>query len=58
MVYEHLFAAIAADLADVITPEIAEAWTEVYWLMADALIKLEKDLYASQANHKMWMPGV
>ncbi|YCK81179.1 FAD-binding oxidoreductase [Arthrobacter sp. D3-18] len=56
VVYEHLFAAIAADLADVITPEIAEAWTEVYWLMADALIKLEKDLYAAQANNKMWMP--
>ncbi len=56
VVYEHLFAAIAADLSDVITPEIAEAWTEVYWLMADALIKLEKDLYASQSNDKMWMP--
>ncbi|WP_026547686.1 globin domain-containing protein [Paenarthrobacter nicotinovorans] len=56
VVYEHLFAAIAADLAEVITPGIAEAWTEVYWLMADALIKLEKDLYASQANSKMWMP--
>ncbi len=56
VVYEHLFAAIAADLAEVITPEIAEAWTEVYWLMADALIKLEKDLYASQSNGKMWMP--
>jgi len=56
VVYEHLFAAIAADLAEVITPEIAEAWTEVYWLMADALIKLEKDLYAMQANTKMWMP--
>ncbi|MCT9871610.1 globin domain-containing protein [Paenarthrobacter aurescens] len=56
VVYEHLFAAIAADLAEVITPEIAEAWTEVYWLMADALITLEKDLYASQANDKMWMP--
>jgi nitric oxide dioxygenase len=38
VVYEHLFAAIADDLAEVITPEIAEAWTEVYWLMADALI--------------------
>ncbi|MFE4194541.1 globin domain-containing protein [Paenarthrobacter sp. NPDC056912] len=56
VVYEHLFAAIAADLAEIITPEIAEAWTEVYWLMADALIKLEKDLYASGANGKMWMP--
>ena len=56
VVYEHLFAAISADLADVITPEIAEAWTEVYWLMADALIKLEKDLYAAQANSRMWTP--
>ena len=56
VVYEHLFAAIAEDLAEVITPEIAEAWTEVYWLMADALIKLEKGLYAAQANDRMWMP--
>lgn len=56
VVYEHLFAAIAEDLAEVITPEIAEAWTEVYWLMADALIKIEKGLYAAQANDKMWMP--
>ena len=56
VVYEHLFAAIAEDLAEVITPEIAEAWTEVYWLMADALIKLEKGLYAMQANGKMWAP--
>jgi nitric oxide dioxygenase len=56
VVYEHLFAAIAEDLADVITPEIAEAWTEVYWLMADALIKIEKGLYAIQANSRMWTP--
>jgi nitric oxide dioxygenase len=56
VVYEHLFAAIAEDLAEVITPEIAEAWTEVYWLMADALIKLEKGLYAAQANGVMWTP--
>jgi nitric oxide dioxygenase len=56
VVYKHLFAAIAEDLAEVITPQIAEAWTEVYWLMADALIKLEKALYAGQANGQMWMP--
>lgn len=56
VVYEHLFAAIADDLAEVITPEIAEAWTEVYWLMADALIKIEKGLYAAQSNGRMWMP--
>ncbi|UVJ40296.1 globin domain-containing protein [Arthrobacter sp. CJ23] len=56
VVYEHLFAAIAEDLAEVITPDIAAAWTEVYWLMADALIKLEKGLYAAQANNAMWSP--
>ncbi|XNZ00365.1 FAD-binding oxidoreductase [Micrococcus luteus] len=41
-------------LGDAVTPEVAEAWTEVYWLMADALIKIEKGLYAKQANDKMW----
>ncbi|MEO6529963.1 MAG: globin domain-containing protein [Specibacter sp.] len=56
IVYKYLFEAIAEELADVITAEIAEAWTEVYWLMANALIKLEKGLYATAANDKMWMP--
>ena len=49
-VYQHLFGAIAADLGDAATPEIVEAWTEVYWLMANALINLEKGLYGSQPN--------
>ncbi|WP_425862657.1 globin domain-containing protein [Arthrobacter sp. TWP1-1] len=56
VVYKYLFEAIAEELADVITAEIAEAWTEVYWLMANALIKIEKGLYALQANDKIWMP--
>ncbi|PYI37864.1 hemin transporter [Arthrobacter psychrolactophilus] len=56
VVYRHLFDAIAEELADVITAEIAEAWSEVYWLMANALIKIEKGLYAFQANDKIWMP--
>ncbi|ALE93816.1 hemin transporter [Arthrobacter alpinus] len=56
IVYKYLFEAIAEELADVITAEIADAWTEVYWLMANALIKIEKGLYALQANDKMWMP--
>jgi nitric oxide dioxygenase len=56
IVYKYLFEAIAEELADVITAEIAAAWTEVYWLMANALIKIEKGLYARQANDKMWMP--
>lgn len=56
VVYEHLFAAIAANLEGIITEEIAAAWTEVYWLMADALIKVESGLYAEQANDRDWMP--
>ncbi|GAA5226111.1 globin domain-containing protein [Paeniglutamicibacter antarcticus] len=54
IVYEHLFAAIVEDLGDAVTPEVAEAWSEVYWLMADALVKIEKGLYSKQANNKIW----
>jgi len=50
-VHEHLFGAIARDLGDAATPEVVAAWDEVYWLMADALIKLEQDLCARQANN-------
>ena len=39
---------------ETVTPEVAAAWTEVYWLMADALVKIEKGLYATQANDKIW----
>lgn len=56
IVYKHLFDAIAEDLGDALTPEIAEAWTEVYWLMAHALIKIEKGLYAQQANTEIYTP--
>ncbi|MCX4761476.1 globin domain-containing protein [Streptomyces sp. NBC_01275] len=45
VVHEHLFAAIAEVLGEAVTPEVAAAWTEVYWLMANALIALEKRLY-------------
>ena len=56
VVYKYLFEAIADELSDVITAEIAGAWTEVYWLMAHALIKLEKGLYAGAANDKPLAP--
>lgn len=46
IVYEHLFAAIAEVLGAVITPEVAEAWTAVYWAFADELMAREKGLYA------------
>ncbi|WP_406435101.1 globin domain-containing protein [Streptomyces sp. NBC_00631] len=45
VVHEHLFAAIVEVLADAVTPEVAAAWDEVYWLMANALIAIEKRLY-------------
>lgn len=48
VVYENLFAAIVEVLgADVVTPDVAEAWSEVYWIMAEVLISFEKELYAS-----------
>lgn len=56
VVYKYLFEAIADELSDVITAEIAGAWTEVYWLMAHALIKLEKGLYAGAAGDKPLAP--
>jgi len=51
-VYKYLFEAIAANLGDLATPEIVEAWTEVYWLMGNALIKLEKGLYTLLPSEK------
>ncbi|EST23701.1 globin domain-containing protein [Streptomyces roseochromogenus] len=45
VVHEHLFAAIAEVLGDAVTPGFAAAWDEVYWLMANALIAIEKRLY-------------
>ncbi|MFJ2033642.1 globin domain-containing protein [Streptosporangium sp. NPDC087985] len=45
IVHKYLFAAVAEVLGDAVTPEVAGAWDEVYWLMANALIALEADLY-------------
>lgn len=56
IVYKYLFEAIAEELSDVITAEIAAAWTDVYWLMAHALIKLENHLYAGLASDKPLAP--
>ena len=46
IVYEHLFAAIGEVLGDAATAEVVDAWTEVYWDMADTLISAERELYA------------
>ncbi|SEC59072.1 nitric oxide dioxygenase [Streptomyces sp. 2131.1] len=48
VVHTHLFAAIAEVLGEAVTPEVAAAWDEVYWLMANALITIEERLYAEQ----------
>lgn len=48
IVHTHLFAAIAEVLGDAVTPEVAAAWDEVYWLMANALISIEERLYAQR----------
>lgn len=48
IVHDNLFAAIVEVLgADVVTAEVAEAWDEVYWTMAEILISFEEALYAS-----------
>src|SRR3954469_13465214 len=48
VVHEHLFWAIADVLGDAVTPEVAAAWDEVYWLMAYALIHTERGLYSAR----------
>ncbi|GGR75657.1 hemin transporter [Streptomyces nojiriensis] len=48
VVHQHLFEAIAEVLGEAVTPQVAQAWDEVYWLMANALIALEERLYAEQ----------
>ncbi|MDT6982129.1 globin domain-containing protein [Streptomyces lusitanus] len=55
IVHEHLFAAIAEVLGDAVTPEVAAAWEEVYWLMANALIAVEKRLYEERGG-AAWRP--
>ncbi|MFE5915815.1 globin domain-containing protein [Streptomyces sp. NPDC056468] len=50
LVHEHLFAAIADVLGEAVTPEVAAAWDEVYWLMANALIAIEKRLYEERGG--------
>ena len=47
IVHKHLFEAIVEILGEAVTPEVAAAWDELYWLMANTLIKLEDDLYKS-----------
>ncbi|MFF8941644.1 globin domain-containing protein [Streptomyces sp. NPDC014864] len=45
VVHKYLFRAIGDVLGEAVTPEVAAAWDEVYWLMAGALIAQEARLY-------------
>ncbi|MEZ5086112.1 MAG: globin domain-containing protein [Tessaracoccus sp.] len=46
IVGHHLMKAVGAVLGDAVTPEVAAAWDEVYWLFGCALIAEEAKLYA------------
>ncbi|MGW0792724.1 globin domain-containing protein [Streptomyces sp. NPDC002911] len=56
IVARHLLGAVAEVLGDAVTPEVAAAWDEVYWLMANALISMEGRLYeqAAVADGDVW----
>ena len=58
IVHKYLFGAIAEVLGDAVTPEVAAAWDEVYWLMAGALISREALLYrdAGIQPGDIWRP--
>lgn len=58
VVHEHLFAAIVEVLGDAVTAEVSAAWDEVYWLMANALITIEKRLYDENADDGSLRPWV
>jgi nitric oxide dioxygenase len=48
IVHDNLMWAIVDVLGDAVTPEVAAAWDEVYWLMANALINQERGLYSAR----------
>ncbi|MGW1672489.1 globin domain-containing protein [Streptomyces sp. NPDC002324] len=56
LVGRHLLGAVAEVLGDAVTPEVAAAWDEVYWLMANALMAMEGRLYAEAGveNGDVW----
>src|SRR4051794_12489950 len=58
LVHAYLFAAIADVLGTAVTPEVASAWDELYWLMARTLIDLEAGLYRAAGSEPgaSWQP--
>lgn len=53
IVGRHLLSAIGEVLGDAVTADIADAWDEVYWLMATELVAREARLY----QEKDWQAG-
>ncbi|MCG8922172.1 globin domain-containing protein [Lentzea sp. CC55] len=51
VVHKHLLGAVAEVLG--VSDEVAAAWSEVYWLMADTLIGLERFLPQGQQEHRV-----
>jgi nitric oxide dioxygenase len=47
IVHDNLMWAIVDVLGEAVTPEVAAAWDEVYWLMANTLINKERGLYGA-----------
>ncbi|MEV0542574.1 globin domain-containing protein [Nocardia salmonicida] len=45
IVHKYLFEAIVEVLGDAVTAEVGAAWDELYWLMAETLIVMERGLY-------------
>ena len=45
VVHKYLFEAIVEVLGEAVTPEVAAAWDELYWLFARTLIAAEAGLY-------------
>src|SRR5262245_61900517 len=48
IVHDNLMSAIAEVLGDAVTPDVAAAWDEVYWLMAYTLIHIERGLHSAR----------
>ncbi len=48
IVHDHLMWAIVDVLGDAVTDDVAAAWDEVYWIMANTLINLERGLYSAR----------
>lgn len=48
IVHDNLMWAIVDVLGDAVTEDVAAAWDEVYWLMANVLINLERGLYSAR----------